>query len=263
MNISRITFGFPKLGKKQESKVTKPSITFEGNKSDAAKKAGAILGIPLVLTSTLAGCGGKDKQQVTTFPTTEPSETQGVNANTSKEDEATTLGNKYDNLNANGVINLTADGKIILVNVDYHSLPISEFYLTNVEGQQKLYPNKNLTRNEEGTIIVTISNKETNKDKESGNTLNEIIEEVYSEALSKYEDEQERANIKNKMIDEIIQANPSLAEYIGKELGQDVANYEKIGDLDLYKGKSSVDEYLDTRLLTIPTTKCPSLSGLL
>ena len=256
MKISRISFNLPKIGKKQEELTTKPSITFEGNKNEAAKKAGAILGIPLVLTS-LTGCLGGGANQPSTAPTstaTNTNETQDVNTNTSKEDEATSLGNKYDNMKTNGAILLTADGKIILSDVGFHSLPISEFYLTNVVGQQKLHPNKDLTRNDEGTIIVTISNKETNKDNESGNTLNEIIEEVYSEALSQYKDEQERATIKNKMIDEIIQANPSLSAYINEELGRDVESYEEIGNLDLYKGKSSVDEYLDTRLLTMPTT---------
>ena len=248
MKITNISLNFPKVFKKQENIEEKKQISFEGDSKETALKVGALVTVPVALISTLTACNENIPNE-----TNEETTTQTQEQNTSLDEEATSLGTKYDNINTNGIINLTADGKIILVNTDYHSLPISEFYLTNVKGQEKLHPNKDLTRNDEGTVIITISNTETPNDKESGITLNEIVEEVYSEALSQYGDEEERANIKNKMIDEIIQANPSLSSYINEEIGF-AESYKKIGELNLYDGKSSNDEYLDTRLLTIPTT---------
>ena len=132
MQISKISFMFPKTNEKQESVTTKPEITFQGStEKKAAVAAGTILAV-----SVLGACNG---------------------AKEAKAPETTTD-------------QQSSISQIILVNTDFNSLPISEFYLTNIIGQQKLYPNEDLPRNDKGTIIITVSKEATEKEDVSGNT---------------------------------------------------------------------------------------------
>ena len=150
-------------------------------------------------------------------------------------------------------------GKVILADVSTITVPVSEFYFTNSDGVVTLYPNKNLPKNNEGTVIVTITDKSSNE-ATSGNTLNEIIPKIYSDVLNSY-NEDEQASIKNKIIDEIIQSNPSLAQYISEELGDKARSYEKISGLDLYNGNLGNSGILDTRLLIMPNVIAYQVQG--
>ena len=112
------------------------------------------------------------------------------------------------------------DGKIQTADIALKTMPVSEFYLPSTADVVKLEPNDTLPKNDKGTIIVTITDEASDEESE-GNTLKEIVNKVYSNALSNYDDEDERDSIYNKMIDEIVQANPELADYIQDELGDD------------------------------------------
>jgi hypothetical protein len=228
MRINRINSNFPNINtgrlNKKEQKNTQNTVTFEGtdNKKRAAALGSAVLAatVPMMANTAMAEA-----------PT--------------QADQVVQLGSLYD------LQRMNCDGAITPVDIYLPSLPVTEFYLPDENGEVVLEPNKDLPENENGTIVVSITEYAGDKDSE-GNTLNEIIEKVYSDALEGYEGEA-RVAVKNKMIDEIVQANPSLAKFIQDEMGDKARSYKKIGGLDLYKGMTSSDDTLDVRLLTIPT----------
>ena len=242
MRINNISVNIPNRQpvniKKAEKQSANNDISFQGKGKERAKRA-AVAGTAVLMTvPMLSNCNVPqtniiDESQVQT-----------------PEDIAA----QADALRESGILD-----KIILADISLAPMPVTEFYFTNDGEEVVLYPNEDLPRNDEGTIIVTIS-EYTSDSETSGNTLNEIISKVYSEALEQY-DEDEREAIKNKIIDEIIQSNPSLAEYVAKEMGDKARSYKKIAGLDLYKGVSSSDQLLDTRLLTMPTSIVYQVQG--
>ncbi len=91
-----------------------------------------------------------------------------------------------------------------------------------------------LAKNENGAILYSIKEEKT---------LNEIIDEVYSDALSNYGEESEKAAVRNKMIDEMIQSNPTLSKNINGE----AKSYEELGD------KKITADLAGSKMLNIPT----------
>ena len=221
--------------------VTNPqyNVSFEGDttKRVTAATLAALAGVGL------AGCGSQ--AETTTPPTFVEQEF--------KDQVIDNIGSSLD------IIQNGRSDKILLTDINLFSLPVSEFYLPSVDNRTVINPNSQLPRNNQGTVIVTITEKSSDEMNE-GNTLGEIVSKVYSDELSNYEGEEYTA-VFNKLIDEVVQANPSLSAYVQKELGDNADSYEDVANLNLYKGSSSVDQTLDTRLLTIPTVVSWQVQG--
>ncbi|MBQ9244937.1 hypothetical protein IJ182_01575, partial [bacterium] len=165
--------------------------------------------------------------------------------------QASTPANMAEYIDAMREVN--ALGLIMPNDISYMTMPITEFYfVTGHDGEVTLHPNDSLERNEQGTIVVTVTQTQSDSEDE-GATLGEIVNKVYSDALDGYEGEQ-RTAIFNKLIDEVIQANPGLAEFVEDELGADADSYERVANLNLHTGKTGKDESMDSRFLTMPTT---------
>ena len=226
---------FKNLKNNTNKQVSNPqhSVSFQGEDVRRATAAtlAALAGV------TLVGCGNQSAVAETTPPSSVHQEY--------KDQTVGTVGSSLD------VMQSGNSDKILLTDINLFSLPVSELYLPSVDNRTILKPNSELPRNSQGTIIVTITEKSSDKMNE-GNTLGEIVSKVYSDELENYEGEEYTA-VFNKLIDEVVQANPSLSAYVQKELGDNADSYEDIANLDLYKGSSSADQTLDTRLLTIPT----------
>jgi hypothetical protein len=243
MKISQISPNFThKLGKAGENQheEAKSTSKLQQNPNTLSKdltRAG-ILGLTLIgATPNLVAC----TTNVNTAQAPVTSEVQ------ESHDDVETIDQIADNISAIS----DESNKIVLSDISLTSVPVTEFYFTNDENVTKLTPNEDIPTNENGSIIVTVS-EFASSNKDEGTTLDEIINKVYSDALNQYEGEQKTA-VFNKIVDETIQANPSLSTFISEELGDDATSYEAISDLNLYSGKSSSDQSLDTRLLTMPT----------
>ncbi len=226
----------------------KTYVAFQGTKENAKKAA--LIGSAALMTLPLASCNN-NQAQINNVDSNALNSHEQTQVQTQTPDD---IINQTDALMDSGLID-----KTLLADVSLISVPVSEFYFTNSNGEVILHPNENLPRNEEGSIIVTIT-ENASENLTGGNTLNEIISKVYSDDLASY-DEDEQSAIKNKIIDEIIQSNPSLAAYIKVEMGDKARSYEKISGLDLYKGTTSSDQLLDTRLLTMPTSIVYQVQG--
>jgi len=245
MRISNISANIPNIKLKniqnKQQNNNYQSVTFgkdeKGHISKANMvRAGAGAGALMALVTSLSGCG---PAQNTLPPSVNQSEQQ---AQGSQE----TLDQMGANLDAAN----PAGSKISLVDVGFVSMPVTEFYFTNVKGQVVYTPDKDLPRNDQGSVIVTIT-EEKSEDVSEGNTLGEIFAKTYSEAIDA-QDPEYVDFLRNKFIDEVIQANPSLSRYVHLELGDNADSYDDIASLNLYQGKSSSDQALDTRLLIIP-----------
>ncbi len=236
-----------KISKKSKSNDNSETKTSKNAKKSAAATAG------LIGTAVLIGVPISSCSYTPTLPAVNNIDDSELEKKSSI-DTLDSIAQEIAALNAN-----TSSDKISLSDISLISVPVSELYLTSTSEVVEINPNENLPANENGTIIVTITEDES-EEIDEGSTLGEIIEKVYSEALDKYEGE-ERTAIYNKLIDETIQANPSLSQYIADELGEDAASYEDIASLNLYKGSTSNDETLDTRLLTMPTALVYQVQG--
>ena len=253
MNIARFSVRIPETI--QYTKANQPvnndnvnkEVSFQGTQQNKDKiKKGALLAAVLAATVPLNAC---NQQNV---PANSGSDVEANQQNPSANDATNQIG-------AIDAAMGSSDGKIIPIDSSFMAMPVTEFYFTTADKVVTLKPNEDLPRNDKGTVLVTITDGESDRIDE-GNTLNEIIEKVYSDALDEY-DEEEQAAIVNKFIDEIVQANPSLAKYIHDELGDGITNYEQIANLNLYHGDTSVDQTLDTRVLTIPTAVVYQVQG--
>ena len=235
-NISTNNLVFKKTNK--NLKKNNQEVSFSGAQSSAnlgknILRVGAGVFSVLSLTSTLSGC----KADTTLPVTTQLEET------VTQQQSLDILGSMLDAQHTSG--------KTPLVDVGFVSMPVTEFYFTNAGQEVIYYPDKDIPTNDAGSVIVTITERESDREIE-GNTLNEIIEKVYTDALISLPPDEQIA-LRNKIIDEVIQANPALSEYINSELGEDADSYEAIANLNLYSGSSSSDETLDIRALSMPT----------
>ena len=235
-NISTNNLVFKKTNK--NLKKNNQEVSFSGAQSSAnlgknILRVGAGVFSVLSLTSTLSGC----KADTTLPVTTQLEET------VTQQQSLDVLGSMLDAQHTSG--------KTPLVDVGFVSMPVTEFYFTNSGQEVIYYPDKDIPTNDAGSVIVTITERESDREIE-GNTLNEIIEKVYTDALISLPPDEQIA-LRNKIIDEVIQANPALSEYINSELGEDADSYEAIANLNLYSGSSSSDETLDIRALSMPT----------
>ena len=252
MNIPKFSINLPETNHytkaNQQTNIHK-EVSFQGqldNKNKNKIKAGAALAAVLAATVPLNSCIQQNA------PVNNDTNVQAGQENPSAVDPSGQLG-------ALEAAKGNADGKIIPVDVSFMAMPVTEFYFTSADKVVTLKPNEELPRNSKGTVLVTITDDDSERIDE-GNTLDEIIRKVYSDALDGY-DEEEQAAIVNKFIDETIQANPSLAKYIRDELGDNITNYDQIANLNLYKGKTSIDQTLDTRVLTMPTSVVYQVQG--
>ena len=238
MRINRMSSNIPKANinktKQKQNNNNKNQVTFSGDKMTAKRAAAlgtlAVAGLPLLSSSTAVA----EVNQVATQQQ---------------------IGNILDFQIANN----NTEGNIYPIDISLPAMPVTEFYFANERGEVVLTPNKDLPTNNEGSVIVTIT-ETTSENETEGNYLIEIVEKVYADALSGYEGE-ERTTIRNKMIDEIIQSNPSLAKYLQNEIGSYSRSYQKIGGIDLYKGLTSADEALDSRFLIIPSKVVYQVQG--
>ena len=258
MNISNFSAKIPEIKQYTKAKAQtnnsnyQPSFQGEeynldtSRRNERAKKA-ALAALILASTVPLTTCS-TDKVPV-----------NNQDENAIEQDNKSQSTDSMSQLEALEAAKDAGNGKIVLADTSFMAMPVTEFYFTNADRVVTLKPNAELPRNDRGTVLVTITDGESDRIDE-GNTLNEIINKVYSDALDGY-DEEEKAAIVNKFIDEIVQANPSLAKYIQNEMGDDITNYEQIGSLNLYTGDSSKDQTLDTRLLTMPTSVVYQVQG--
>ena len=242
MRINNISANMPKLQikkaqPKQQSYAS--NVTFGAEDSNIKRnlvRVGAGAGAILALTSGMSGCQAEVK----------PTQPVSIEETMGQNETIDSLGTILDIQGAQ----LPNSGKTQLSDIGFVSMPVSELYLPTPGRVVSYYPNEGLPLNEGDSIIVTITEDESDNDVE-GNTLGEIIGKVYSTALSDYSGD-EQTSLRNKIIDEVIQANPALSEYIRAELGEDADSYDAIANLNLYTGVTSKDQALDTRLLTMP-----------
>ena len=186
MQISNISVNLPKYQVKKAQNINKnATVSFQSLQQDDAQKRAAMLGMAAAMAFNMAGCYN-----------------QPVNVQVQDNQQVTleTLGTQMDMAEANAVVSPTTpapiSNKTPLADVGFVSMPVTEFYFTNGAEEVILFPNKDLPRNDAGAVIVTIH---------EGDTLDDVINYVYSDALSLYGDE-DRLNIRNKMIDETIQS---------------------------------------------------------
>jgi len=174
MRISNISANIPNIKLKniqnKQQNNNYQSVTFgkdeKGHISKANMvRAGAGAGALMALVTSLSGCG---PAQNTLPPSVNQSEQQ---AQGSQE----TLDQMGANLDAAN----PAGSKISLVDVGFVSMPVTEFYFTNVKGQVVYTPDKDLPRNDQGSVIVTIT-EEKSEDVSEGNTLGEIFAKTYA-----------------------------------------------------------------------------------
>ncbi len=118
-------------------------------------------------------------------------------------------------------------------NVTIDPTPVSEFYLTDSGEEKQINPNADIERNSNGTLLAVITPDSSERANE-GATLGEVISKVYSNALSSYEGEQKTA-IFNKLIDETLQANPEVAQYVKDLAGGEILSYQNVADMNLYR----------------------------
>ncbi len=234
---SQYSLPIKKVNKNNQTATTPSNVTFAGNKEKAIA-----LGLALASTLPLASCQAENmKDQPTTVDT--------------QQDQQTTVDDAQAVLDAAQA----NSEKTQLADIGFVQMPITEFYFTNSEGTVEVHPNEDIPTNENGSIIVTVT-QDKSEEKDEGATLGEIIQKIYSDDLDEFSGAARRS-LYNKIIDETIQANPSLAAFVHAELGDDIDNYDDIANLNLYYGKSSQDETLDTRLLTMPTVITYQVQG--
>ena len=243
------------LKKNQQKNNYVSDVSFRGDSNGNIpfnpRAAAALLAL-LTLPGTASGCtNGAPQTPMSTIPNP-PSESQPADVEGSTQDMLNQLGGLID-------YQTSTSGKLKLNGVGFVSMPVSEFYFTDKSDSVSFHPNEDLPTNAEGAVIVTITPAVSEENIE-GNTLYEIVDKVYGDALAAY-DEDERVNIQNKLIDEIIQANPELSKYVRAELGDEAVSYESIGTLNLYTGSTSLDQTLDSRMLIMPETVFYEVQG--
>ena len=238
MHINNISNNLPKIQKKEKNlQNNSQNVSFQGNQNNSsngknlARVGAGVLSI-LTLTSTLSGCKA-DAQLPATSQIEESFSQESLNG----------MGSVLDAH--------IPSGKIQTVDVGFVSMPVTEFYFSNAAREVTYSPDSDIDVNESGSVIVTITEDKSDR-KIEGNTLGEIISKVYSTALADYTGD-EQTSLRNKIIDEVIQANPALSTYVHSELGEDADSYDAIASLNLYSGNTSSDETLDVRVLSMPT----------
>ena len=110
-------------------------------------------------------------------------------------------------------------------------LPVAEFYLPNEPDEIILNINEDVPLNKNGNAIFDITISSSPKMGEAA-TIGEIIDKTYSDVLAGY-DEETRGNVRNKIIDEIVQANPAVSDYIATKQPSETDSYEEIETMNL------------------------------
>ena len=110
-------------------------------------------------------------------------------------------------------------------------LPVAEFYFPSAPEEVVLNLNENVPQNTNGNVIFDITNSPSAEMGEAA-TIGEIVDKTYSDALAKY-DEETQGNVRNKIIDEIIQANPEVADYIMSQPPSAIDAYNEIENITL------------------------------